>query len=173
MTIYQFHHHTPKISPSAFIADSAQIIGKVNIAENSSIWFNTVIRGDNEEITIEQDCNIQEASVLHTDMGYPLMIGKKVTVGHQAMLHGCQIKEGCLIGIQAIILNGAIIGKNCLVGAGALITENKVFPDNSLILGSPAKIVRTLSPEEINQIYTSAQHYVKRGQEFKTACKKV
>lgn len=173
MAIYQLETHAPDIVESSFIRDSANIIGKVIIKDNVSIWDNVTIRGDNEYITINQDSNIQESCVLHTDMGYPLTIGQQVTVGHQAMLHGCTIGDGSLIGIQAVILNGAIIGKNCLVGAGALVTEGKHFPDNSLILGTPAKVVRSLTPDEIEKNQASAKHYVTRGQYFKKHCVRI
>ena len=144
MAIYQLGDCIPDIDPSAYIAESANVIGKVIIKANASIWFGVTIRGDNEPITIGENSNVQEGCVLHADPGLPLTIGRNVTVGHQAMLHGCTVGDGSLIGIQAVILNGAKIGKNCLVGAGALVTEGKEFPDNSLIIGSPAKVVRTL-----------------------------
>jgi carbonic anhydrase/acetyltransferase-like protein (isoleucine patch superfamily) len=173
MAIYQLGEHAPDIDPSAYIAESANIIGKARIEANASIWFNVTIRGDNELIVIGENSNVQEGCVLHTDPGYPLTIGRNVTVGHQAMLHGCTIGEGSLIGIQAVILNNAKIGKNCLVGAGALITEGKEFPDNSLIIGSPAKAVRTLSTEDIERTQGGASNYVERGQFFKTNLKRI
>jgi len=173
MTIYQLGDVAPDIDPTAYIADSAQVIGKVKIDANASVWFGAVIRGDNELIHIGANTNLQESCVLHTDLGYPLSIAQNVTVGHQAMLHGCSVGEGSLIGIQAVILNGAQIGKNCLVGAGALVTEGKIFPDNSLIVGSPAKVVRTLSPEAIAQMQSNTQHYVRRAQEYKTQLKRL
>src|SRR6185437_2811364 len=134
VTIYKLGEAAPTIHESVFIADSANIIGHVTVEENASVWFGATIRGDNEPITIGAGSNVQENAVLHTDPGFPLTIERNVTVGHQVMLHGCTIKEGSLIGIQAVILNGAVIGRNCLVGAGAIVTEGKVFPDNSLIL---------------------------------------
>ena len=173
MSIYQLGEHAPTIAASAFIADSANIIGKADIQENASIWFDVTIRGDNELITVGAGSNVQEGCVLHTDPGYPLTIGTNVTVGHQAMLHGCTIAEGSLIGIQAVILNGAKIGRNSLVGAGALVTEGKEFPDNSLIIGSPAKAVRTLSEEDIARMHVNTHHYVERGQFFKTNLKRI
>lgn len=173
MAIYKFEQNTPEIAESAYIADNATIIGKVNIEDNASVWFNVTIRGDNETITLGENSNIQESSVLHTDMGYPLTIGKLVTIGHQVMLHGCTIGDGALIGMQAVILNGAKIGKNCLVGAGALVTEGKEFPDNSLIIGSPAKAVRTLTPEDIARMQAGTHHYVKRAQQFKTSLTRI
>ncbi|MBX9901521.1 MAG: gamma carbonic anhydrase family protein, partial [Burkholderiaceae bacterium] len=147
MAIYQLNEFAPEIDASAYITDSANLIGKVKIGANVSIWFDVTIRGDNELISVGENSNVQEGCILHTDPGYPLNIEANVTVGHQAMLHGCTIGEGSLIGIQAVILNGAKIGKNCLVGAGALVTEGKQFPDNSLIIGSPAKAVRQLQAD--------------------------
>lgn len=173
MAIYQLADISPEIDSSAYITDSAKIIGKVKIDANASIWFDVTIRGDNELIHVGENSNIQEACILHTDMGFPLTIGKNVTVGHQAMLHGCSIGEGSLIGIQAVILNGAKIGKNCLVGAGALVTEGKEFPDNSLIVGTPAKVLRVLTDEAILKMQKNTQHYVQRGQEYKTQLKRI
>ena len=173
MAIYQLGEHAPEIDPSAYVADSATLIGKVTLAENASVWSGVTIRGDNERITIGPGSNVQEGTVMHTDMGFPLDIGRNVTIGHQAMLHGCSVGDGSLIGIQAEILNGARIGKGCLVGAGALVTEGKQFPDHSLIIGAPAKAVRTLSPEDIARLETSAASYVARGQLFKAELKKI
>ncbi|HJV88299.1 MAG TPA: gamma carbonic anhydrase family protein [Noviherbaspirillum sp.] len=173
MAIFQLGEHIPQIDSSAYITDSANIIGKVRIEANASIWFNVTIRGDNELITVGENSNVQESSVLHTDPGCPLTIGKSVTVGHQAMLHGCTVGDGALIGIQAVILNGAKIGKNCLVGAGALVTEGKEFPDNSLIIGSPAKAVRTLGEDEIARLKANNATYVERGQLFKKELKRI
>lgn len=173
MAIYQLGENAPEIDPSAYVADSANVIGKARIEANASIWFEVTIRGDNELITIGENSNVQECCVLHTDPGFPLTIGKNVTVGHQAMLHGCTIGEGSLVGIQAVILNGAKIGRNSLVGAGALVTEGKEFPDNSLIIGSPAKAVRALSEEDIARMYGNTGNYVKRGQLFKKELKRI
>jgi carbonic anhydrase/acetyltransferase-like protein (isoleucine patch superfamily) len=173
MAIYQLGEHAPDVDSSAYITDSANLVGKVKIEANATIWFGVTIRGDNELITIGENSNVQEGSILHTDPGFPLTIGKNVTVGHQAMLHGCTIGEGSLVGIQAVVLNGAKIGKNCLVGAGALVTEGKEFPDNSLIIGTPAKAVRTLSEEDIARLRGNADNYVKRGQFFKQNLKRI
>ena len=167
MAIYQLGEHIPDIDASAYIADSANVIGKAEIHANASIWFDVTIRGDNEQITVGENSNVQEGCVVHTDPGYPTTIGKNVTVGHQAMLHGCTIQEGALIGIQAVVLNGAVIGRNCLVGAGAVVTEGKVFPDNSLILGAPAKVVRELDAAEIERLRKNTAHYAERRQYFK------
>lgn len=171
MAIYQLGEHAPDIDPSAYIAPTANLIGKVKVEADASIWFGVTIRGDNELITVGEGSNVQESSTLHTDMGFPLTLGKNVTVGHQAMLHGCTIGDGALIGIQAVVLNGAKIGKNCLVGAGALVTEGKEFPDNSLIIGSPARVTRTLSEQDIAALAGNARHYIERGAEYKTSLK--
>lgn len=173
MTIYQLGDTAPEIHPTAFVADSTHIIGHVAIGENASIWYGVTIRGDNERIVIGANTNIQEAAVLHSDPGYPLVVGANVSVGHQAMLHGCSVGEGSLIGIQAVVLNGARIGRNCLVGAGALVTEGKEFPDNSLIIGSPAKAVRTLSDEQIAGMHANVDAYVARGQRYATELKQI
>jgi carbonic anhydrase/acetyltransferase-like protein (isoleucine patch superfamily) len=173
MAIYQLGDDAPEIDPSAYVAESAVLIGKVTIGANASIWSGVTIRGDNERITIGQNSNVQEGTVMHTDMGFPLNIGKGVTIGHQAMLHGCTIDDGALVGIQAVVLNGARIGKGCLVGAGALVTEGKEFPDNSLIIGSPAKVARTLSDEAVARMQAAAASYAARGQRYKTELKKI
>jgi carbonic anhydrase/acetyltransferase-like protein (isoleucine patch superfamily) len=173
MAIYKFEENTPDIAATAYIADNATIIGKVKIENNASVWFNVTVRGDNETITVGQNSNVQEGAVLHTDMGYPLVVGELVTVGHQVMLHGCTVGDGSLIGMQAVVLNGAKIGKNCLVGAGALVTEGKEFPDNSLIIGSPAKAIRTLTTDDIARMQAGARHYVTRAQQFKTSLTRI
>ncbi|GGB85757.1 gamma carbonic anhydrase family protein [Pseudoduganella buxea] len=173
MAIYQLGEHVPAIDASAFVADSATVIGKVTLDTHSSVWFGATLRGDNERITIGPGSNVQEGTVMHTDIGHPLTIGANVTIGHQAMLHGCTVGDGALIGIQAVILNGAKIGKGCLVGAGALVTEGKEFPDNMLIIGSPAKAVRELSADDVARLLASADSYVQRAQLFKTQLKKI
>ena len=150
----------------AFIAQSADVIGNIIVEEDASIWFGAVLRGDNEPIEIGKRTNIQEHSVLHTDMGFPLAVGDDCTVGHRAILHGCTIADNCLIGMGAIVLNGAKIGPNSLGGAGALVTEGKVFPENSLIVGSPARVIRTLDDNAIAQIRASAAHYVENARRF-------
>lgn len=168
MPIYALDGHQPEFEDfhSNWIAPDATLIGKLAIGKNVGIWFGSVLRGDNELITIGRDTNVQEHTVMHTDMGYPLVIGEGCTIGHRAMLHGCTIGDNSLIGIGAIVLNGARIGKNSLVGAGALVTENKEFPDNSLIVGSPAKVVRTLDELAIAKIRLSAAHYIENGKRF-------
>lgn len=173
MALYQLDNLTPTVHESAWVADNAQVMGNVKLAEDSSVWFGVVIRGDTETISVGRGSNIQDNSVLHADMGLPLTIGENVTVGHQVMLHGCTIGDGSLIGIQAVVLNGARIGKNCLVGAGSLVTEGKEFPDGSMILGSPAKAVRQLSPEQIEGLKMSAKHYVDNARRYKTGLKKI
>ena len=172
MSIYQLDDHTPQVPASAFVADSAQVMGQVILGEHSSIWFGAVLRGDNEPMTIGEGTNIQDGSVLHSDHGSPLTVGKHVTVGHKVMLHGCTIGDESLIGIGAVVLNGARIGKNCLVGAGSLVTEGKEFPDGSMIIGSPAKAVKQLSPEQIEGLKRSAQGYIANAARYKAGLKK-
>ena len=174
MAVYQIDDFVPDIAESAWVADSAQVIGNVVMAADSSAWFGVLVRGDNSEpIRIGRGSNLQEAAVLHSDPGKPLTIGEDVTVGHKAMLHGCTIGDGSLIGIGAVVLNNARIGKNCLVGAGALVTEGKVFPDGSLIVGSPAKVARELSPEQIADLMRAAKHYVANAKRFRHGLKQI
>ena len=173
MAIYQLDDEAPDIDPTAWVADSAQVIGAVTMAENSSVWFGAVVRGDTDRITIGRNSNIQDGSVLHADHGVPLDIGDNVTVGHQVMLHGCTVGDGTLIGIKSVVLNGAKIGRNCIVGAGALVTEGKEFPDGSMILGAPARAVRELSPEQQAGLPRIAEHYVANAKRFKTGLKKI
>jgi carbonic anhydrase/acetyltransferase-like protein (isoleucine patch superfamily) len=167
VAIYKLGDAAPTIHESVFVADTATIIGRVTLEENSSVWFGAALRGDNEPIVLGKGSNIQEGAVLHTDPGYPLTIEANVTIGHQAMLHGCTIKEGALIGIQAVVLNGAVIGRNCLVGAGAVVTEGKTFPDNTLILGAPAKAVRELTEADIAQMQAGTRGYAHRREFYK------
>ncbi|MEO5659222.1 MAG: gamma carbonic anhydrase family protein [Polaromonas sp.] len=173
MAIYQLDDLKPAVADSAWVADSAQVMGHVTLGEGSSVWFGVVARGDTDTITVGKGSNIQDNSVLHADHGMPLVIGEYVTVGHQVMLHGCTIGDGSLIGIQAVVLNGAKIGRNCLVGAGALVTEGKEFPDGCMILGSPAKAVRQLSEAQIEGLKMSAQHYMENARRYKTGLKKL
>lgn len=168
MPVYQYGERIPSVHESVFIAPNASVIGSVVLAENVSVWFGATIRGDNDSITLGKNSNVQEGAVLHTDPGIALTVGENVTIGHQAMLHGCAIGDGSLIGIQAVILNGAVIGKACLVGAGAIVTERKVFPDRSLILGAPARVVRSLSDEDAAGLLESAASYVDRRAQFLT-----
>jgi len=173
MAIFKIGTHTPDVDTSAYVTDSASVIGNVHLAANTSVWFGAALRGDNELISIGEGSNVQECAVLHTDMGYPLIVGKNVTIGHQAMLHGCTVGDGSLIGIQAVVLDGAVIGKNCLVAAGALVTSGKEFPENSLIMGSPAKAVRELTQEQINDIQRGVQTYIERAAYFKQELKRI
>ena len=173
MAVYELDGTQPRVADSAWVADSAQVMGNVVLGEDSSVWFGTVIRGDTETITVGRGSNIQDASVLHADIGKPLTVGDNVTVGHQVMLHGCTIGDESLIGIGAIVLNGAKIGRHCLVGAGALVTEGKEFPDGSMIIGSPAKAVRQLTPEQIEGLKLSAQHYMDNARRFRAGLKKL
>mgnify|MGYP001266467567 CR=1 FL=1 len=147
-------------------ASNASIIGDVTLEKNSSIWFNVTLRGDIENIYVGQGSNVQDGSVLHTDPGYPLKIGRGVTIGHLVMLHGCTIEDNSLIGIGAVILNGAKIGKNCIIGANTLVTEKKVIPENSLVMGSPGKIIREVTEEEIKSITKNAIHYQKNWKKY-------
>ena len=148
-------------------------MGNVELADDASVWFGAVIRGDTETIRIGRRSNIQDMSVLHADVGMPLTLGDDVTVGHKVMLHGCTIGDGSLIGIGAVVLNGAKIGKGCLVGAGSLVTEGKEFPDGSMILGSPAKVVLQLTPEQLEGLRLSDLHYVSNAARFHTGLKKI
>ena len=173
MAIYQLDDLTPAIHETAWVADSAQVLGNVRLAQDSSVWFGVVIRGDMDAISVGRGSNIQDNSVLHADHGVPLTIGDNVSIGHQVMLHGCTIGDGSLIGIQAVILNGAKIGKNCLVGAGSLITEGKEFADNSMIFGSPAKAVRQLSAEQIEVLKMISDHYIENARRYKSGLKKL
>jgi carbonic anhydrase/acetyltransferase-like protein (isoleucine patch superfamily) len=169
MTAYRLGDREPALPEGGeyWIAPNAVVAGHVILKKNASVWFGAVLRGDNDPITIGENSNVQDNSVLHTDVGSPLTIGDNVTVGHMVMLHGCTVGDGTLIGIGSIVLNGAKIGKNCLVGAGALITENKEFPDGSMILGSPAKVVRELAPEQAARMGLGALGYVRNWQRFK------
>jgi carbonic anhydrase/acetyltransferase-like protein (isoleucine patch superfamily) len=163
----------PNLADDAFVAESAEVIGNVVMAPGSSVWFGAIVRGDTEHIAIGRGSNVQDGSVLHADPGFPLTLGENVTVGHLCMLHGCTVGDGSLIGIKAVVLNGAKIGKNCLVGAGALVTEGKEFPDNSLILGSPAKVVKTISPEHAEHLKHAAEHYVDNARRYRKQLKRV
>ncbi|GAB2675788.1 gamma carbonic anhydrase family protein [Aliiglaciecola aliphaticivorans] len=164
--IYSLGERKAVVAESAFIAPGSHVIGSVNLAENSSIWFNVVIRGDCDQITVGPDTNIQDGSVLHTDYDIPLTIGKGVTVGHKVMLHGCEIGDYSLIGINAVVLNGAKIGRYCLIGANSLVTENMEIPDGSLVMGSPAKVVKTLSEKQQAMLKGSAEHYVNNAKHY-------
>lgn len=173
MALYELDGVAPRVAPTAWVADNAQVIGDVTIGAGASVWFGTTVRGDTDTITIGAGSNVQDGSVLHADLGAPLVIGENVTVGHQVMLHGCTIGDESLIGIGAIVLNGAKIGKNCLVGAGSLVTEGKAFPDGSMIIGSPARVVKSLSAEQIEGLRQSARHYTANAERFRQGLKKI
>ena len=163
MALYRIGDVSPTVAASAYVAPCASVIGNAILAENSSVWFGAILRGDNETISIGIASNVQDGTVMHTDPGFPLTLGANVSIGHQAMLHGCTVGDGSLIGIQAVVLNAAVIGRGCLVGAGAIITERKVFADGTLILGAPAKVVRDLTAEERENILRIAADYAARG----------
>lgn len=173
MTIYALEGTTPKIAADAWVAADANVIGNVTLAEKSSVWFGSTLRGDNEVISIGIGSNVQENCVLHTDIGFPLTIGVNCTIGHKAMLHGCTIGDNALIGMGATVLNGAKIGKNCLIGAGALITENKVIPDGSLVMGAPGKVVRQLDAAAVHALTLSALSYQQNAARFADSLKEV
>ncbi len=166
MAVYRLGERRPQIHPSAFVHDSAVIIGSVTIGPQASIWPCAVLRGDNEPIVIGEQTNVQDGCVLHADPGVPLTVGARVSIGHQSMLHGCTIGDGSLIGIQSVLLNHCVIGRDCLVGAGSLVTERKVFPEETLVVGSPARAVRRLEPGQIAQLGLNAQSYVLRAALF-------
>ncbi|MBE8220749.1 MAG: gamma carbonic anhydrase family protein [Alphaproteobacteria bacterium] len=175
MAIYALGDVTPQFPQSGnyWVAPDAQVIGNICLLENASVWFNAVLRGDNELITIGENSNVQDLSVIHTDMGFPCVVGSNVTIGHRAMLHGCTIGDNSLIGIGATILNGAKIGRNCLIGAHALVGEGKEIPDNSMVLGMPGKVVRELGDDNEKMMIASAKHYVGNWQNFKKNLKKI
>ncbi|SOE08337.1 carbonic anhydrase/acetyltransferase-like protein (isoleucine patch superfamily) [Hoeflea halophila] len=174
MAIYSLDEMQPVLPAEFyFVADSAQVIGNVILKEGAGIWFGAVLRGDNEPITVGKGSNIQENCVLHTDMGFPLLIGEGCTIGHAAILHGCTIGNNSLVGMGATVLNGATIGDNCLIGAGALVTEGKVIPDNSMVLGSPAKVVKTLGEDAAAMLKLSASHYVENARRFAKGLKRI
>jgi carbonic anhydrase/acetyltransferase-like protein (isoleucine patch superfamily) len=167
MTLYALGEIAPQIADDAWVAPGCHLIGDIVLEEKTSIWFGSTLRGDNERITIGAGTNVQENTVMHTDIGSPLVIGAGCTIGHKVMLHGCVIGENTLIGMGATILNGAVIGRNCLIGAGALITENKVIPDGSLVMGAPGKVVRELDAQAIEGLRLSALHYQQNAARFR------
>lgn len=174
MALYEIDGHRPELHPTAWVAESAEVIGNVTLAEGSSVWSQVVIRGDGDEpIRIGARSNVQDASVLHADPGKPLTLGSDVSIGHMVMLHGCTIGDGALIGVGAIVLNGAVIGANSIVGAGAVVTEGKEFAAGSLIIGSPARAVRELSPEQAERVRHAAAHYVDNAERFRRGLKRV
>ena len=173
MPIYQLEDRIPDIDPSAWIAETATVIGSVTLAADTSVWPNVTIRGDTSHISIGKGSNIQDGTVLHADYDAPLVIGANVTVGHMVMLHGCTVGDGSLIGIGAVVLNNAKIGRNCIVGAGSVVTEGKEFPDGSLIIGSPARVIRSLSPEQAERVRHSAEVYQGNAARYKTKLKRI
>ncbi|ENU99005.1 gamma carbonic anhydrase family protein [Acinetobacter variabilis] len=167
--LYQFQEHTPKAIHQpwdGWVAPTATVIGQVELGKQVSVWFGAVVRADNSKIRLGDFSNVQENAVLHTDAGIEMNVGNYVTIGHQAMLHGCTVGDNSLIGIQAVILNHAVIGKNCIIGANALIPEGKVIPDNSVVMGSPGKVVKTLDDASIQKLKMSAMHYAEHFQKF-------
>ncbi|MCX7646583.1 MAG: gamma carbonic anhydrase family protein [Rhodobacteraceae bacterium] len=166
MTVYALGDLVPELAPDAWVAPDANVIGRVILGAGASVWFGATLRGDNEPITVGEGTNLQENCVLHTDMGYPLSLGRDCTIGHKAMLHGCTVGDESLIGMGATVLNGARIGRNCLIGAGALVTEGKEIPDGSLVIGAPGMVRRALTPDEIARLRDSARHYRERARRF-------
>ena len=173
MPLYRIDDRAPAVAPSAYIAEQATLIGRVLVGERASFWPGSSARGDNETIAVGDETNVQEGAVLHADPGFALTIGARVTVGHQAMLHGCTIGDGSLVGIQAVVMNGAVVGRHCLVGAGAIVTEGKSFPDRSLIIGAPARMARSLSDDEVAGLARAAAGYVERGAHFRAALERI
>lgn len=175
MAIYELDGQGPDLPADGnyFIADTADVIGKIRLKSQASVWFGAVLRGDNEWIEIGEGSNVQDNCTCHTDKGFPLTIGKNCTIGHNVILHGCTIEDGALIGMGSIVMNGARIGKNSIVGAGSVITEGKEYPENSLIIGSPARVIRTLSPEQVTAMGSAARFYAANGPRFKQGTKKI
>lgn len=173
MPVYAISEKTPLLQASAWIAPNATVIGDVRLADNVSIWWNATLRGDNDPIMIGRNSNIQDGSVLHTDNGVPLIIGENVTVGHMVMLHGCTIGDGCLIGMGAIVLNRAVIGNECLIGAGSVIPEGKEIPDRSLVIGTPGRIIRQLTDDDIARMRDSATHYLAHTRDYRQGLRQI
>src|SRR5574343_705981 len=166
MPVYALGDKEPVVSSTSWIADNATVIGDVHLDEHVNIWFGATLRGDNEPMRVGSHTNIQDGAILHNDEDIPLTIGSHVTVGHMAMLHGCTIGDGSLIGINAVVLNHAVIGKSCIIGANALIPEGKVIPDFSLVVGSPGKVIRQLTEEDAERLKKNAQHYVENAEDY-------
>ena len=175
MAIYELNGQGPELPENGnyFIADTAVVIGKVRLLDNASVWFGAVLRGDNEWIEIGENSNVQDNATCHTDMGFPLTIGKNCTVGHNVILHGCTLEDDALVGMGSIVMNGARIGRGSIVGAGSVITEGKQFPEHSLIIGAPARVIRALEPAQVTAMGSAARFYVINGSRFKKGLKKV
>lgn len=173
MPIFKLDDLAPRIADSAWVADNATVVGKVVLEDQASLWFNVVLRADVELIRIGRGSNVQDGTVVHADYGFPTLVGEDVTIGHAVMLHGCTIGDGSLVGIQSVILNGAKIGRHCLVGAGSLVTEGKEFPEGSLIVGAPARVIRQLKPEQISGLQRSAEHYRENARRFRQGLQRI
>ncbi|MBA2779132.1 gamma carbonic anhydrase family protein [Billgrantia kenyensis] len=173
MAIYRYGEHRPDVHASVYVAESAEVIGQVTLQAEASVWYQAVLRGDSDHLEVGEQSNIQDGAVLHADPGFPLKVGKGVTVGHQAMLHGCTIGDGSLVGIQAVILNGAVIGENCLVAAGAVVKEGAEFPPNSLIVGAPAKVIRQLDDNAVEGLRLNAAVYVEKARQHKGGLERI
>jgi carbonic anhydrase/acetyltransferase-like protein (isoleucine patch superfamily) len=173
MPVYAVDNKQPHLADTAWIAPNATVIGDVHLAHNVSIWWNSTLRGDNDPIIIGENSNIQDASVLHTDDGVPLRIGANVTVGHRVILHGCTVGDGCLIGMGAIVMNRAVIGRECLIGAGSVVPEGKEIPDRSLVIGTPGRVIRQLTDEDVAGIRASAESYLKHTQDYRATLKQL
>jgi carbonic anhydrase/acetyltransferase-like protein (isoleucine patch superfamily) len=168
MALFRLGDDAPRLGEGAWVAESATVVGRVALGDHANVWYGAVLRGDNEWITIGERSNVQDGSVLHTDPGFPMTLGKGVTIGHQVMLHGCTIGDHTLVGIQSVIMNGARIGRHCIVGAGAVITEGKEFPDGSLIVGAPARVVRELDEGQKARLELASEHYVRNAERHRT-----
>jgi len=171
--MYKLGDKQPSISSNYYIAPGAAVLGDIRIGEDVSIWFNAVLRGDNDFIEVGDGTNVQDGAVLHCDEGFPITLGQRVTVGHKAMLHGCTVGDGSLIGMNAVVLNGAVIGKNCLIGANALVTEGMQVPDGSVVLGSPAKVVKQVDAKGLAMIENGAQHYIDKIALYKDSLSRI
>ncbi len=173
MAVFELGGVRPELDPESWVADSATVIGRVILNKGASVWFGATLRGDNDPITIGENSNIQDGSVLHTDLGVPLTIGRHVTVGHMVMMHGCEVGDNSLIGIGSIILNNAKIGKNCLIGANTLITEGKVIPDGSMVMGAPGKVIREVSEQQLQGMLAGSHHYVENWKRYAKGLKRI
>ena len=173
MAVFELDGVRPELDPESWVADSATVLGRVILNKGASVWFGATLRGDNDPITIGENSNIQDSSVLHTDLGVPLTIGRNVTVGHMVMMHGCEVGDNSLIGIGSIILNNAKIGKNCLIGANTLITEGKVIPDGSMVMGAPGKVIREVSEQQLQGMLAGSHHYVENWKRYAKGLKRI